>query len=40
MTTRIAVIVSTVLISLSAQAQDVTDGKWIDLTHSFNGDSI
>lgn len=33
-------LVTTMLVSLSAQAQDISAGKWIDLTHSFNADSV
>lgn len=40
MAIRALFLVVTLLVSLSARAQNLSGGKWIDLTHSFNEDSI
>ncbi|MFD1007235.1 MULTISPECIES: cyclase family protein [Oceanisphaera] len=37
---RSGIVISSLLLSLSAPAQDLSHGKWIDLTHAFNENSV
>lgn len=37
---RSGIVISSLLLSLAAPAQDLSQGKWIDLTHAFNESSV